>query len=54
VAAFFILGPSSCLCALQRAALLYWVEARLFAALFGVRQADLPSNWTSFTAYNER
>jgi uncharacterized protein (DUF2236 family) len=31
----------------------YWVEARLFAALFGVRQADLPSNWTSFMAYNE-
>ncbi len=31
----------------------YWVEARLFAALFGVRQADLASNWTSFTAYNE-
>jgi Uncharacterized protein conserved in bacteria len=31
----------------------YWVEARLFAALFGVRQADLPSNWTSFIAYNE-
>ena len=28
----------------------YWVEARLFAALFGVRQADLASNWTSFTA----
>jgi uncharacterized protein (DUF2236 family) len=31
----------------------YWVEARLFAALFGLRQADLPSNWTSFIAYNE-
>jgi uncharacterized protein (DUF2236 family) len=31
----------------------YWVEARLFAALFGVRQADLPSNWTSFMDYNE-
>jgi uncharacterized protein (DUF2236 family) len=31
----------------------YWVEARMFAALFGVRHADLPSNWTSFTAYNE-
>jgi uncharacterized protein (DUF2236 family) len=31
----------------------YWVEARLFAALSGVRQADLPSNWTSFIAYNE-
>jgi uncharacterized protein (DUF2236 family) len=31
----------------------YWAEARLFAALFGVRQADLPSNWTSFIAYNE-
>jgi uncharacterized protein (DUF2236 family) len=31
----------------------YWDEARLFAALFGIRQVDLPSNWTSFTAYNE-
>jgi uncharacterized protein (DUF2236 family) len=31
----------------------YWVEAGLFAALFGLRQADLPSNWTSFIAYNE-
>lgn len=31
----------------------YWVEARLFAALFGIRAADLPSSWTSFTAYNE-
>jgi uncharacterized protein (DUF2236 family) len=31
----------------------YWTEARLFAALFGIRQADLPSDWTSFTAYNE-
>jgi uncharacterized protein (DUF2236 family) len=31
----------------------YWVEARMFAALFGVRQADLPSDWTSFIAYNE-
>jgi uncharacterized protein (DUF2236 family) len=31
----------------------YWVEARRFAALFGIRQADLPSSWTSFTAYNE-
>jgi uncharacterized protein (DUF2236 family) len=31
----------------------YWGEARLFAALFGIRQADLPSDWTSFTAYNE-
>src|SRR6266403_6069963 len=31
----------------------YWGEARLFAALFGIRQADLPSNWTSFTAYTE-
>jgi uncharacterized protein (DUF2236 family) len=31
----------------------YWAEARMFAALFGVRRADLPPNWTSFTAYNE-
>jgi uncharacterized protein (DUF2236 family) len=31
----------------------YWVEARLFAALFGIRPADLPSSWTTFTAYNE-
>ena len=31
----------------------YWVEARLYAALFGIRQADLPADWTSFTAYNE-
>jgi len=31
----------------------YWGEARLFAALFGIRQADLPSDWTSFTAYTE-
>src|SRR5260221_5553387 len=31
----------------------YWGEARLFAALFGVRQADLSPDWASFTAYNE-
>jgi uncharacterized protein (DUF2236 family) len=31
----------------------YWAEARLFAALFGLRQSDLPSDWASFTAYNE-
>jgi uncharacterized protein (DUF2236 family) len=31
----------------------YWVEAQLLAALFGLRQSDLPSDWTSFTAYNE-
>jgi len=31
----------------------YWAEARLYAALFGVRQADLPANWTPFIAYNE-
>jgi len=31
----------------------YWAEARLYAALFGVREADLPSDWTSFTAYTE-
>ena len=31
----------------------YWAEAKLYAALFGVRQADLPSDWTSFAAYTE-
>ena len=31
----------------------YWAEAKLYAALFGLRQADLPSDWTSFTAYTE-
>jgi len=31
----------------------YWAEARLYAALFGVRQSDLPPDWTSFTAYTE-
>ena len=31
----------------------YWDEAQLLAALFGLRQSDLPSDWTSFTAYNE-
>ena len=31
----------------------YWAEARLYAALFGVRQADLPPDWTAFTAYME-
>jgi uncharacterized protein (DUF2236 family) len=31
----------------------YWTEARLFAALFGLRPADLPSDWASFTAYTE-
>jgi uncharacterized protein (DUF2236 family) len=30
----------------------YWAEAKLFAALFGVRQADLPADWTAFAAYN--
>jgi uncharacterized protein (DUF2236 family) len=31
----------------------YWAEAKLYAALFGVRPADLPADWTSFTAYME-
>jgi uncharacterized protein (DUF2236 family) len=31
----------------------YWREAKLFAALFGIRPADLPSDWAAFTAYNE-
>ena len=31
----------------------YWVEARLFAALFGIPQASLPQRWADFTAYNE-
>jgi uncharacterized protein (DUF2236 family) len=31
----------------------YWAEARLYAALFGIRQADLPADWTSFTAYTD-
>jgi uncharacterized protein (DUF2236 family) len=31
----------------------YWDEARLFAALFGIRSADLPLNWAAFVAYNE-
>jgi uncharacterized protein (DUF2236 family) len=31
----------------------YWTEARLFAALFGIGQADLAPDWPSFNAYNE-
>jgi uncharacterized protein (DUF2236 family) len=31
----------------------YWAEAKLYAALFGVRPADLAADWTSFTAYTE-
>ncbi len=31
----------------------YYAESRLFAALFGIAPADLPSNWTAFAAYNE-
>jgi uncharacterized protein (DUF2236 family) len=31
----------------------YWAEAKLYAALFGVPPADLPSDWTSFAAYTE-
>src|SRR6476659_365477 len=31
----------------------YWAEARLYAALFGIRQADLPADWASFTTYTD-
>jgi uncharacterized protein (DUF2236 family) len=31
----------------------YWAEARLYAALFGIRQVDLPADWASFTAYTD-
>lgn len=31
----------------------YWSEARLYAALFGIPPDSLPSDWTSFIAYNE-
>lgn len=31
----------------------YWAEAKLYAALFGIRPADLPADWTSFSAYTE-
>lgn len=31
----------------------YYAESRLFAALFGIRQASLPPDWTSFSAYIE-
>lgn len=31
----------------------YWVESRLFGALFGLTPADLPADWASFVAYNE-
>jgi len=31
----------------------YWTEAKLYAALFGIRLADLPADWTSFAAYTE-
>ena len=31
----------------------YWAEAKLYAALFGIRPADLPADWTSFAAYTE-
>ncbi|MEH2587080.1 oxygenase MpaB family protein [Bradyrhizobium sp. AZCC 1721] len=30
----------------------YWAESRLFGALFGLRPADLPADWSSFTDYN--
>jgi uncharacterized protein (DUF2236 family) len=31
----------------------YWTEARLFAAFFGIPQADLPQTWAGFAAGNE-
>lgn len=31
----------------------YWAEAKLYAALFGIRPADLPADWTSFAGYTE-
>jgi uncharacterized protein (DUF2236 family) len=31
----------------------YYAESHLFAALFGIAPADLPSDWTAFAAYNE-
>jgi uncharacterized protein (DUF2236 family) len=30
----------------------YYAESRVFAALFGIPQANLPSNWQDFAAYN--
>ncbi len=29
----------------------YWAESRLFAALFGLTSADLPTDWDSFATY---
>src|SRR5436190_21230819 len=31
----------------------YWTEAKLYAALSGIRPADLPADWASFAAYTE-
>jgi uncharacterized protein (DUF2236 family) len=31
----------------------YYAESRLFAALFGILQSDLPSNWEDFAAYGK-
>ena len=31
----------------------YYAESRVFAALFGISQASLPSNWEDFAAYND-
>lgn len=30
----------------------YWLESRLFGALFGIPPTSLPSDWMSFAAYN--
>ncbi len=31
----------------------YYAESRMFAALFGISQTDLPKSWDEFMAYNE-
>jgi len=31
----------------------YWAECRLFAALFGLKPADLPRDWDAFAAYTD-
>jgi uncharacterized protein (DUF2236 family) len=30
----------------------YWIESRLYGALFGLTSSDLPADWESFAAYN--
>ena len=31
----------------------YWTESRLFGELFGLKSADFPGDWQSFTAYTD-